>query len=165
IGGRRAPALASTLHRGRRCREGSGAGRRPRGGVPETTTAGRQGAVGCAMTSSWPDLDALRADTPGTRHGVHLNNAGAALMPLPVLRAVHEHLDREAEIGGYEAADERQDAVERARADVARLVGAPSPAHVALNEHATAAFTAALSSVPFRAGDTLVTTRNDYASN
>ena len=34
------------------------------------------------------DLDRLRADTPGSAHRVHLNNAGAALMPQPVLDAM-----------------------------------------------------------------------------
>ena len=34
------------------------------------------------------DLDRLRAETPGVRHRAHLNNAGAALMPQPVLDAM-----------------------------------------------------------------------------
>jgi len=46
-----------------------------------------------------------RADTPGCNVRVHLNNAGAALMPTPVLRATIAHLELEANLGGYEAAD------------------------------------------------------------
>jgi selenocysteine lyase/cysteine desulfurase len=109
------------------------------------------------------NLEALRADTPGTSHRIHLNNAGAALMPRPVIAAVQDHLDLEARIGGYEASDARAEQVEDARAAVAQLIGA-QPHNIAFAEHATAAFAAALSSVPFRAGDTLVTTRNDYVS-
>jgi len=111
------------------------------------------------------DLATLRADTPGTAQRIHLNNAGAGLMPTPVLEAVQAHLLFEARIGGYEAADARHDQVEQAREAVGALIGAPAPANVAFSEHATAAFAAALSSVPFKPGDTLVTTRNDYVSN
>jgi selenocysteine lyase/cysteine desulfurase len=84
-------------------------------------------------------------------------------MPRPVTEAVREHLDLEARIGGYEASDLREAQVEQARAAVAELLGA-EPHNVAFSEHATAAFVAALSSIPFRPGDTLVTTRNDYVS-
>ena len=110
------------------------------------------------------DLEALRSDTPGTSERIHLNNAGASLMPLPVLAAVRAHLDLESRIGGYEAADARRADVRAARADVASLLGA-APENVAFTEHATASFVQALSSVPFRPGDALVTTRNDYVSN
>jgi selenocysteine lyase/cysteine desulfurase len=110
------------------------------------------------------DLRALRDDTPGTSERIHLNNAGAALQPQPVLDAVQGHLALEARIGGYEAADARAMQVEVARGHVAELIGA-EPAQIAFCEHATAAFAAALSSVPFKAGDALVTTRNDYVSN
>ena len=110
------------------------------------------------------DLEALRADTPGCRERVHLNNAGAALMPRPVLAAVRNHLELEARVGGYEAADLRRQAIDGVYEELAALVG--GEAHqIALMEHATAAFVAALSSVPFRPGDTLLTTRHDYVSN
>ncbi|RMH23537.1 MAG: aminotransferase class V-fold PLP-dependent enzyme [Gemmatimonadetes bacterium] len=110
------------------------------------------------------DVERLRADTPGAGERIHLNNAGAALMPAPVLRRVREHLELEAHIGGYEAAEEVSDEVESARADVGRLVGA-EPRNIAFTEHATASFVQALSSIPFRAGDVLVTSRADYVSN
>ena len=44
------------------------------------------------------DLDRLRAETPGVQHRAHLDNAGAALMPRPVLDAMTSYLRREAEI-------------------------------------------------------------------
>src|SRR5207245_11350701 len=53
-----------------------------------------------------PRLRRWRADTPGPAGGrIHLNNAGASLMPRPVLETVTSHLQLEAEIGGYEAAE------------------------------------------------------------
>ena len=110
------------------------------------------------------DIDRLRADTPGCRNRVHLNNAGAGLMPAPVLRAAREHLELEARIGGYEAADARAEQVAAAYDAVAELLGV-APANIAFMENATAAFNQALSCVPFRRGDVLVTSRNDYVSN
>ena len=53
-------------------------------------------------------LDRWRRDTPGCWERIHLNNAGAALMPQPVLQALTDFLEREAAIGGYEAADEAE---------------------------------------------------------
>jgi len=106
----------------------------------------------------------LRSDTPGCGKVVHLNNAGAALVPRPVLRTVTDHLRREAEIGGYEAAEAARTEIGRAYASVARLIGT-EPRNVAFTEHATAAFVAALASVPLRRGDGILTTRADYVSN
>ncbi len=106
----------------------------------------------------------LRADTPGLAHRIHLNHAGASLMPTPVIEAIRGHLDLEATIGGYEAAAAAADGIEEAYAHVAELLGT-RPDRVAMTEHATASFVAALSSVPFKPGDVLLTTRNDYVSN
>jgi len=106
----------------------------------------------------------LREDTPGTAHRNHLNNAGAALMPRPVLEAIRGHLTLEEEVGGYEAEDLRRGALEEAREAVGALVGAPA-ACIAFTGHATESFVQALSSVPFRSGDLLLTSRNDYVSN
>lgn len=42
------------------------------------------------------DLHRVRADTPGTQHRNHMNNAGAALMPVSVIDTVTGHFRREA---------------------------------------------------------------------
>lgn len=110
------------------------------------------------------DVERLRAETPGCAHRVHLNNAGASLMPEPVLDAIRRHIDLEARIGGYEAEADAAPAIEEAREAVARLLS--TKAHnIAFTEHATTSFTQALSSVRFAAGDVVLTTRSDYVSN
>ena len=110
------------------------------------------------------DVKALRAETPGCSSRVHLNNAGAALMPKSVIDAVRSHLELEAKIGGYEAADLRRAAIADTYRAVGELVGA-KPQNIAIVENATVAVAQALSSIPWERGDALLTTRNDYASN
>jgi selenocysteine lyase/cysteine desulfurase len=105
-----------------------------------------------------------RDDTPGADRLIHLNNAGAALVPRPVADAVTAHLRLESELGGYEAADLRQDAVQGVHAAVGRLLGA-GPGNIALLQNSTFAFMQALAAFDFRPGDVLLTSRADYASN
>ena len=111
-----------------------------------------------------PQLDRWRRDTPGCRERIHLNNAGAALMPQPVLDALRRHLEREAAIGGYEAADEAESDLNETYELLGRIVGA-APRNLAIVENATVAFNQAVSAFDFRPGDRIVTTRTDYPSN
>ena len=76
------------------------------------------------------DIQRLRADTPGCLARVHLNNAGSALMPLPVVRTILEHIGLESRIGGYEAEQAREDRVQDAYRAVADLLGA-QPSNIA----------------------------------
>lgn len=105
-----------------------------------------------------------REETPGCAVRVHLNNAGAALPPRPVLDTMLDHLRREAEIGGYEAEDEARERVRAVYGQMGRLLGC-DPRNVALVENATVAVSQALSAFDFEPGDVLVTTRHDYSSN
>jgi selenocysteine lyase/cysteine desulfurase len=105
-----------------------------------------------------------RADTPACTRLIHLNNAGAALMPTVVRDTVVRHLDLEAEIGGYEAADAAARDVADTYAALAQLVGA-QPDNIAIVDSATTAFSQALSAIDFEPGDRIVTTRSDYVSN
>ena len=104
-----------------------------------------------------------RDDTPGCAHRIHLNNAGAALMPSAVIAACQQHLQLESEIGGYEASDARAAEVRAVYEDVGALVGAPAD-NIAIVANATAAFIQAMSSFDFSPGDVIVTTRADYTS-
>ncbi len=110
------------------------------------------------------DLDAIRADTPGTANRIHLNNAGAALMPKPVVDAVRAHLDLEEAIGGYEAKSEAQDAHDRVYGSLARLLNA-DPTEIALAESATMAWNKAFFSIPFQEGDRILTCEAEYGAN
>src|SRR5213075_2872236 len=74
------------------------------------------------------------------------------------------HLEREAAIGGYEAAAERADDIEAVYDDVARFINA-STDEIALVESATRRWTTAFSALQFERGDRILTHRVEYASN
>ncbi len=110
------------------------------------------------------DVDRVRADTPGVEHVAHLNNAGAALPPRVVTDAVVAHLEREATIGGYEAAAEAAERTAATYDSIAGLLGA-EPHEIAIVENATRAWDMAVYGFPFQLGDRVLTGRSEYASN
>jgi selenocysteine lyase/cysteine desulfurase len=110
------------------------------------------------------DLAAVRDDTPGCWDRIHFNNAGASLMPRPVVETVIRHLELEARIGAYEAADAESERIAAVYRSCARLVNC-GPDEIALLENATRAWDAAFYSIPLVAGDRIVTGRAEYCSN
>lgn len=110
------------------------------------------------------NLPALRADTPGTQYVTHFNSAGASLMPQPVIDAITGHIALEAQMGGYEAAELRKDAIRGFYTATADLLNA-KPENIAGTSNATDAYARALSAIPFRRDDVILTTNNDYVSN
>jgi cysteine desulfurase / selenocysteine lyase len=110
------------------------------------------------------DVARARALTPGCKHVLHLNHAGASLLPQPVLDAVIGHLQLEAEVGGYEAAARAEPALDHTYDAVATLLGCDRD-EVALTDSATRGWTSVVYSLPLTAGDRLITTRAEYGSN
>ncbi len=110
------------------------------------------------------DLQRARDDTPGCSNVLHFNNAGASLMPRPVLNSIVDHLVLESEIGGYEAAEVARDKVESLYRAAAQLIGG-SPDEIAVVDNATRAWDMAFYSIPFQIGDVILTSIAEYASN
>lgn len=110
------------------------------------------------------DVERARRETPGCGHVVHFNNAGAGLMPQPVLDAVTGHLQREALNGGYEAAAAAHADVERVYDAAASLLSCTA-GEIAIVENATRAWDMAFYAMRFSAGDRILTAQSEYASN
>jgi len=115
---------------------------------------------------SLPPFDVARArrETPGCAHVVHFNNAGAALMPQGVLDAVMGHLQLEARMGGYEAAEQQSGVIDGVYQSLATLIGCATD-EIAVVENATRAWDMAFYGVPLRAGDRILTGAAEYVSN
>lgn len=111
------------------------------------------------------DEQQVRADTPGVGTGaVFLDSAGSSLPPRVVTDTVIGQLRREAEIGGYRAANERLDDLAGVKQAIAELINA-TPDAIALSDSATRAWTEFFYAVPLRPGDRILISGADYASN
>jgi cysteine desulfurase/selenocysteine lyase len=110
------------------------------------------------------NIEKLRAETPGCEQVLHFNNAGAGLMTQRTLRAVTGHLELEAQIGGYEAHDRQIAGMEHFYDATAALLKCQRD-EVAFIENATRAWDMAFYSLQFKAGDRILTSVSEYASN
>jgi selenocysteine lyase/cysteine desulfurase len=110
------------------------------------------------------DIERARAQTPGCSERIHFNNCGAGLMPEPVIDALKTHIDLEARIGGYEAADAANDKVQNSYSALARMLNC-APREIAIVENATRGWDMAFYAFDFKAGDRILTCSAEYVSN
>lgn len=110
------------------------------------------------------DIAALRAETPGCENQVFLDSAGSSLPPKVVLDATIDHLRREAEIGGYRAANERIDDLHGVKTAIAELLNA-DPGAIALSDSASRSWSDFFYSIPLSPGDRILISGADYGSN
>jgi selenocysteine lyase/cysteine desulfurase len=110
------------------------------------------------------NTEALRNDTPGCREKIHFNNAGASLMPGPVIESIENHIRLEAALGGYEAADNVEKEISGFYESAAKLLNAKA-SNMAFTSSATNSYARALSCIPFERGDTVLIANEDYISN
>ncbi|KQT89228.1 hypothetical protein ASG49_15650 [Marmoricola sp. Leaf446] len=103
------------------------------------------------MTTSIPDPWAAWRERRPPARLVHLDSASAGRSSYAVLEAVGDHLLREAEVGGYVAAEQAAPALARARTDLGRLLGLGAD-DLAFVESATAALDVVLDVWPLPAG-------------
>ncbi|MTI33471.1 aminotransferase class V-fold PLP-dependent enzyme [Xanthovirga aplysinae] len=110
------------------------------------------------------ELELLRNDTPGTEELIHFNNAGCSLTTTIVRDTVINYLQEESLKGGYETEAKYHHDFEKVYASVGQLINAHTN-EIAYVESATAAWDLAFHSIPFKAGDVILTAQCEYASN
>ena len=110
------------------------------------------------------NLATIRQDTPGCADKLFFNSAGSSLPPQIVTEKMTAYLQREAESGGYDVARRCETDINEFYAETARLLHC-QPHQIAFTYNATDSYARALSAIPFRSGDTILTTSDDYISN
>ncbi|CAG9212234.1 Class V aminotransferase [Paraburkholderia tropica] len=111
------------------------------------------------------DIDALRAQTPGTRTTTHFNHAGASLPSSATLSAIHAQLEREATRGPMEAGVAASAITDEARALAATLFNA-QPDEIALTGGNSQGWGAAFAALGgWNAGDRLLVGRHEWGGN
>lgn len=110
------------------------------------------------------NVDTIRRDTPGCADKIFLNSAGSSLMPKIVAEKMTEYLHDEEKLGGYEVAKRRAFETDEFYKETAKLINCGTD-NIAFAHNATDAYARALSAVPFKSGDYILTTHDDYLSN
>lgn len=110
------------------------------------------------------DITRARLETAACGDLIHFNNAGASLMPTPVSKALHDYLNKEEQIGGYETETLYADSLNGVYSSAAKLLNC-SPDEIAFVGSATRAWDMAFYSFKFNPGDKILTTIVEYGSN
>ncbi|MCR9286064.1 aminotransferase class V-fold PLP-dependent enzyme [Saprospiraceae bacterium] len=110
------------------------------------------------------NIKEIRSETPGCAHKNHLNSAGSSLVPKLVIDAILDYLKLETITGGYETAALKAKEISGFYKSLATMLNC-EPRNIAHASSATEAYSKALSSIPFKKGDVILTTDYDYASN
>jgi len=112
-----------------------------------------------------PDLlTRLRRETPACETVLHFNNAGAALMPDPVVSVMTGYLEAERTMGGYEAEAAHAPQLDRFYTGFAALLGVKAD-EIAYAESATRAWDSVFYALPWAEGDEVIIHASDYGSN
>ncbi len=110
------------------------------------------------------NINALRQETAGCHNKIFLNSAGSSLMPDVVINKMLSYLQDEQMVGGYGLAEIYDAEADNFYIEAARLIGA-KPHQVCFTASATDSYSKALSAIPFKKGDKIITSENDYVSN
>lgn len=109
------------------------------------------------------NIEKLRGETRGCENLIHFNNAGASLMPAPVIDAVRDFLQSEEYNGGYETSESYAKDLNNFYVNAAKFIGA-LPEEIAFTDSATRAWQMAYYAMPFKPGDRVLASVADYGA-
>ena len=107
---------------------------------------------------------AIRKETLGCGDKIYLNSAACSLPPAVVMEKMMDWYRAEEQEGGYAVENMRRQDIQELYTELAKLLHA-QPRNIAYAYSASHAYARALSSIPFREGDCILTTDDDYISN
>lgn len=110
------------------------------------------------------NIDLIRSQTKGLDGKLFFNSAGSSLMQDQVVEAMQDYLKQERMMGGYATAAINEDSVQNFYKQAALLIKCKEK-NIAFTTSAGDAYNQALYSIPFKSGDIIITTNNDYISN
>lgn len=110
------------------------------------------------------NLDSIRKDTKACENQLFLNSAGASLPPKIVMETMLAYLQEEEMVGGYALEAKRAADFSALYSELASLLNCGEH-NTAFAYSATDAYSKVLSAIPFKEGDYILTTKNDYISN
>lgn len=110
------------------------------------------------------NIELIRKETAGCSDKIFLNNAGSSLMPEIVVNTMIDYIKQEEEFGGYVIMNRDQELINQFYEETAKLLNCKS-SNIAFATSSTDAYAKALSSIPFKEGDCIITTIDDYISN
>ncbi len=110
------------------------------------------------------EIQKLRAETSGTGHIIHFNNAGSSLPTDLVVDTIVDYLKEEATFGGYETEYRYRDQLDNVYTQIARLINAGKD-EIAIVENASTAWLLAFNGIAFEKGDVIITSEIEYVTN
>jgi cysteine desulfurase/selenocysteine lyase len=110
------------------------------------------------------NINQIRKDTLHCENKIFLSSAGCSLPPKSVFEKMHAYNKLEEEFGGYYVEALQIEERNQFYVEAAKLINC-KPENIAFQYSATEGFSRALSAVPFRIGEVILTTDDDYISN
>ncbi len=110
------------------------------------------------------NIEKIRAETLHCEDKLFLSSAGCSLPPKSMFEKMHAYNKLEEEFGGYQVEASQMANRDAFYTEAAKLINC-KPHNISFQYSATEGFSRALSAIPFKENDVILTTDDDYISN